>query len=110
MGIGFFEICIIALFVLIFFGPQKLPEMMKEVGKFFIQAKRMSNEVKGHVETIMNEAEMSVLAEEEKTRGKNKPVLNAPPTSLAPPHAEAYEAPPVLSAKVEAEKTAPPQV
>jgi len=87
MGLGFFEICIIALFVLIFFGPQRLPEMMREAGKFFVHVKRLSNEVKGHFETIMNEAEASILAEEEKKRTIKK--LPASPSS-SPPDSEAY--------------------
>lgn len=90
MGIGFLEIVIIALFVLIFFGPQRLPEMMKEAGKFFVHAKRLSNEVRGHFETIMNEAEMSVLADEEKKREKAKLALN-PPANVAPPLAEPHQ-------------------
>ena len=88
MGIGFFEICIIALFALIFFGPQKLPELMKEAGKFFVHAKRLSNEVKGHVETIMNEAEASIIAEEEKKRPKQPLLPNNPEKPL---HAEPHQ-------------------
>jgi len=90
MGIGFLEICIIALFALIFFGPQKLPEVMKDLGKFFVHAKRLSNEVRGHFETVMNEAEISVLAEEKKKQEQNK-VLNTTAT-VAPPHAEPHQA------------------
>ena len=87
MGIGFFEICIIAVFALILFGPQKLPELMREAGKFFVHAKRLSNEVKGHVETIMNEAEASIIAEEEKKHGKTNLALKEP---MSPPHAEPH--------------------
>ncbi len=87
MGIGFFEICIIALFALIFFGPQRLPEMMREVGKFFVHAKRLSNEVKGHFETIMNDAEAAVIADEKKKKMEQKqqpiPIASIPLESEA---------------------------
>ena len=88
MGIGFLEICIIALFVLILFGPQKVPEIMREFGKFFVHAKRLSNEARGHFETFMNEAESSIIAEEEKK--KSKATLSLPHT---PPNSEPREEP-----------------
>lgn len=84
MGIGIFEICIIALFALIFFGPQRLPEVMKDLGKFFVHAKRLSNEVNGHFESIMNEAEASIAIEEKKALAKQK---NTPPV---PPNTEPH--------------------
>lgn len=86
MGIGFLEICIIAISALILFGPQKLPEMMKELGKFFVHAKRLSNDVRGHFESIMNEAEASVDEEEKKRAAKAKSN-----TEMSPPHAEPYQ-------------------
>ena len=56
-GVGFLEICIIAIFALIFIGPKKLPELMREIGKFLIQAKRMSNEVKSSLDEVLKEAD-----------------------------------------------------
>lgn len=86
MGIGFLEIIIIAIFVLILFGPQKLPELMREFGKFFVHTKRLSNEVRGHFENIMNEAENSIIAEE----GKKKSGA-FPPLEKTPPHSTPKE-------------------
>ncbi len=82
MGVGFIEICIIALFIFIFFGPQRLPEIMREFGKFFVHAKRLSNEVKDHFETILNEAESSIIEDEKRkeTQKKLDPQL-VPPKS-----------------------------
>ena len=70
-GIGFFEICIIAIFALVFYGPQKLPELMRQFGKFFVHARRMSNEVKSHFDTVVREAEAS-LDEDEKAAKRRK--------------------------------------
>ena len=54
-GIGFFEICIIALAVLIFIKPEKLPGFMQQLGEFFVQLRRMSNEVKDSFSTYTQE-------------------------------------------------------
>lgn len=90
MGVGFIEICIIALFVFIFFGPQKLPEIMRDFGKFFVHAKRLSNEVKDHFETIMNEAESSIIEEEKrKEKQRQLEIQRSPPN--AEPHTPAQK-------------------
>ncbi len=97
MGIGFLEICIIAIFALIFFGPQRLPEVMRELGKFFVHTKRLTNEVKGHFEQIMNEAEAAVDADEKK-KAAQKALLKAQPAipvEAAPVHSEAHVAAPL---------------
>ena len=45
-GIGFFELCIIAVVALLFVGPKKLPHLMSQMGQFFVQIKRTSNEMR----------------------------------------------------------------
>ena len=52
-GIGFLEICIILIFSLILFGPQKAPELMQKIGKFLFQMRKVGNEVKSSVEDAM---------------------------------------------------------
>ena len=92
MGIGFFEICIIAIFVLIFFGPSRLPDLMREVGKFLVHAKRLSNEARSQFETLMNEAEASIEAEEKKKQQHRKAALATLPIPVAqPPHSEPHD-------------------
>lgn len=56
-GIGFLELCVIAVAVLLFVGPQGLPDLMKQFGKFFVQFKRMTNEVKNSVDDVIRDAE-----------------------------------------------------
>jgi Tat protein translocase TatB subunit len=59
-GIGFLEICIIVVVAMLLIGPKKLPELMVQVGKFFVQLRRMSNEVKSTFDQIVEEAEQDL--------------------------------------------------
>lgn len=59
-GIGILELCIICLAALVLVGPQKLPHVMKEVGKFFVQMRRMSNEVKHSMNEVVREVDDEV--------------------------------------------------
>lgn len=59
-GIGFLEICLIAVVALVLIGPQKLPQLMVELGKFFVQIRRMSNEVKSSMDQVVKEADLDL--------------------------------------------------
>lgn len=63
-SVGFFELCIIAVVALVFIGPQKLPELMQQAGRFFVQARRMSNEMRSTVDTVIHDAEKSIRQED----------------------------------------------
>ena len=56
-GVGFFEIVIIAVAALIFVGPKKLPELMRQAGKLFVQVRRTTNEVRSTIDQVIREAE-----------------------------------------------------
>ncbi len=49
-GVGFQEILLIGLFVLVFFGAKKIPEFMKGLGKGVREFKDAVKEVKKEVE------------------------------------------------------------
>ncbi len=49
-GVGFNEILLIGLFVLVFFGAKKIPEFMKGLGKGAREFKDALNDVKREVE------------------------------------------------------------
>jgi sec-independent protein translocase protein TatB len=70
-GIGFLEMVVVAVVALIFFGPDKLPEIMKQAGKYFVQLRRMSNEVKSAVDVAIRNAEREL---DKEAREKVKPV------------------------------------
>lgn len=55
-GVGFQEILLIGLFVLVFFGAKKIPEFMKGLGKGVREFKDAMNDVKKDIETSGKEA------------------------------------------------------
>ena len=56
-GIGFPELIVICIVALVFIGPQKLPELLRQGGKLFVQLRRTANEVKSSFEQVVHEAE-----------------------------------------------------
>lgn len=58
------EIAVILVFALLFVGPQKLPQLAKQMGKFFVHAKRMTGDVRTTIDGYMREAEAEIIAEE----------------------------------------------
>ena len=75
-SVGFLEICVIAVVALIFVGPKQLPDLMKQAGRFFVQARRMSNEVKASVDSVIRDAETAVEEEDRALRSSKKEPLD----------------------------------
>lgn len=89
-SIGMPELVIIFVIALIIFGPRKLPELGKSLGRSINEFKRASNELK-------NTLEDEIRVEEQKTPAQRPaspaPVSPAPaPTPVAPDSAIAREA------------------
>ncbi len=63
-GIGFSELVVIAIVALIFVGPKRLPEVMKQAGKFFVHVRRTANDVRGTFDQVVREAEDEIRKEE----------------------------------------------
>jgi sec-independent protein translocase protein TatB len=57
LGIGGSEIIIIALLVLIIFGPSKLPQMARDLGRFVGEARRSIDEFKDELTATSDEDE-----------------------------------------------------
>ena len=74
-SLGFPELLIIFVVALIVFGPRKLPELGKSLGKGLAEFKRASNE-------LQNTLTEEIKAEERKTAIMNPP---APETAAAAP-------------------------
>jgi TatA/E family protein of Tat protein translocase len=51
MNLGFSEMVFIFLLALIIFGPKKLPEIGRQIGKALNEFKRASNEFRSQIET-----------------------------------------------------------
>jgi len=75
-NLGMPELILILALALLLFGPQKLPEIGKQVGKALGEFKRTSNELK---KTIEDEVERAT---------KETPGGEPPPASPAPPGTE----------------------
>ncbi|MBN1550053.1 twin-arginine translocase TatA/TatE family subunit [bacterium] len=57
MGISFTEILVILVVVLIIFGPQKLPELARLLGKGFAEFRRVTNDLKSAIDLNNIESE-----------------------------------------------------
>ena len=56
-GIGFQEMLIILVVVLIFFGPKRLPDLAKSLGKGIAEFKKASEEVRKGIDEAVLDAE-----------------------------------------------------
>jgi len=97
-GIGFQEMLIILVVVLIFFGPKKLPDLAKSLGKGIAEFKKASEEVRKGIEDAVKEESVEEapkppedLSSYGKAPGSNpapeEPVKSepAPPTEVPAP-------------------------
>lgn len=88
-GIGFQEMLIILVVVLIFFGPKRLPDLAKSLGRGIAEFKKASDEVRKGIEDAVKEAETeesladSAAGKDPSTTGPppSAPEENPPPSS-----------------------------
>lgn len=74
-GIGLFEILVIALAGLLFVGPKKLPDLARQFGRFFVQIRRMTSDVRSGIDHAIKQAEHDLLREE---REKIEKIIASP--------------------------------
>ena len=122
LGIGFWEMLVIAVLILVAVGPDRLPAMIKQVAKFYRQFRRTAEDLRAStgIDDLLRDEELRELADFRKQKLAAllapKPVVKppiatpegipatavspAPTTSIATPVATAVEpvAPPVASA------------
>jgi len=58
MNLGMPEMLFIGILALLIFGPRKLPEIAREVGKFMAEFKRAGNEFKHQIEAEIQQIEL----------------------------------------------------
>ena len=98
-GIGFQEMLIILVVVLIFFGPKRLPDLAKSLGKGIAEFKKASEEVRKGIEDAVKEesaAETSKTPEDLSSYGKapgSDPAPSVPAPSTGAPATAASVAP-----------------
>lgn len=99
MNLGLPEMIFIFLLALIIFGPRKLPEIGRQVGKAMAEFKRASNEFKAQIEGEMRNLEL-----EEAIKREPAPQILPPEGSIAAgasaTAAEAAAPPPAKAADV----------
>jgi len=76
MELGFGEMVFLFILALLIFGPRKLPEIGRQIGRFMNDFKRASNDFKAQIESEINAIESDV-------KPQILPPLQAPLNSLA---------------------------
>ncbi len=89
-GIGFQEMLIILVVVLIFFGPKRLPDLAKSLGKGIAEFKKASEEVKRGIDEAVKEE----MAKEEAPAAMPEPAAKPDDAALPVANAETVPAPP----------------
>jgi TatA/E family protein of Tat protein translocase len=89
MNLGLPEMIFIFLMALIIFGPKKLPEIGRQIGRALNEFKRASNEFKAQIETEIShldtpEVSRRILPPVEAPRGTLAVGAAQPDTSLSP--------------------------
>ena len=85
--IGMPEMVVIAVIALIIFGPRKLPELGKSLGKSIAEFKRASNELKNTLEDEIRTEELN----EARKSAQIPPAASVPPSTPASPATTAPE-------------------
>ncbi len=80
-SIGMPELIIIFVIALIIFGPRKLPELGRSLGKSLAEFKKASNELKSTLEEEIRLEEQRSAIEERKTATQS---VTAPPVNPTP--------------------------
>lgn len=77
MNLGFPEMMFIFLLALIIFGPRRMPEIGRQIGKALADFKRYSNDFKYQLESEVRQWEIEETLRKEKEELKN--VMTTPP-------------------------------
>ncbi len=66
MGIGLLEIVVIAVAALVILGPERLPSVLQQVGRIYVQLRRTSSEFRNAFDDVVRKAEYEARLEEVK--------------------------------------------
>src|SRR4029079_410198 len=83
-SIGMPELIIIFVIALIIFGPRKLPELGRSLGKSLAEFKRASNELKSTLEEEIRLEEQRTSLEESKAANTTQTSATAPAATIDP--------------------------
>jgi len=62
-GVGLPEVTVILIVALLIFGPKKLPELGKQLGKTLKSLKKASNEFQNEIDQVMSESNVQSLSD-----------------------------------------------
>ena len=72
-GVGLPEVTVILVLALLIFGPKKLPELGKQLGKTLKSLKKASNEFQNEIDQVMNDENKKNLPKTSSGNFKNEP-------------------------------------
>ena len=62
-GIGPMELIVVAVVAIVVVGPKRLPEMMRKLGRIFVQVRRQTNDIRQGFNDVVREAERDLELE-----------------------------------------------
>ena len=71
-GVGLPEVTVILILALLIFGPKKLPELGKQLGKTLKSLKKASNEFQNEIDQVMNEEDKDKSPKSIESNQKNE--------------------------------------
>ena len=71
-GVGLPEVTVILILALLIFGPKKLPELGKQLGKTLKSLKKASNEFQNEIDQVMNEEDKDESPKSIESNQKNE--------------------------------------
>ena len=71
-GVGLPEVTVILILALLIFGPKKLPELGRQLGKTLKSLKKASNEFQNEIDQVMREEEKEELPQSIENSKTNK--------------------------------------
>lgn len=86
-GLGGWEIALLVLAGLVFFGPKKLPQLMRQAGKIMHEVKKASSEFQFSIERELEDDEYKRQHRRTKKRAKKleeKGIADDPAAAMAP--------------------------
>ncbi len=91
MNIGAPEVVLLAIFALIFFGPKRLPELARQVGRAVAEVRRVSREFEREVREVTDPVEREIREAEQIARDTYR--LDTDHSRFAEPDDEEGETP-----------------
>ena len=80
-GIGFWEIVLIFVVIIIVIGPHRLPEIARTLGKWFRTIRQAGSEISTNITRELEESKNQPSPTDKKTATKSTPPEKDPPTS-----------------------------